>query len=131
MIALMLSLQSEAFSPKLKSFSHIYKKSLYMSDRETESTSAVEVNEPDFIPPEPVQPESNMFDMNRRVRLGRSRDQEGKSNIWSIEPTMQVEEEEEGSNKNLIVGVAVIASALLSLPLFSALSNLLPDPSDF
>ena len=30
------------------------------------------------------------FDMNKRVRLGRSRDQDGKSNIWSIEPTMQV-----------------------------------------
>ena len=26
----------------------------------------------------------DMFNMNRRVRLGRSRDQDGKSNIWSI-----------------------------------------------
>jgi hypothetical protein len=25
-----------------------------------------------------------LFNMNRRVRLGRSRDQDGKSNIWSI-----------------------------------------------
>ena len=41
--------------------------------------------------------ESKMFDMNNRVRLGRSRDQDGKSNIWSIEPTMEVEEEEEGA----------------------------------
>ena len=30
-----------------------------------------------------------LFDMNRIVRLGRSRDQDGKSNIWSIEPKME------------------------------------------
>ena len=28
----------------------------------------------------------------KRVRLGRSRDQDGKSNVWSIEPRMEVEE---------------------------------------
>lgn len=74
-----------------------------------------------------------MFEMNRRVRLGRSRDQDGKSNIWSIEPTMEVIDEEEGGSlqKNLFIGGAVIAAALISLPLFSAFSQLFPDPSDF
>ncbi len=48
---------------------------------------------------EPFQPEETAegqlkFDMNRRVRLGRSKDQDGKSNIWSIEPTMEVDESE-------------------------------------
>jgi len=74
-----------------------------------------------------------MFEMNRRVRLGRSKDQDGKSNIWSIEPTMEVIDEEEGGGlqKNLFIGGIVIAAALISLPLFSAFSQLFPDPSDF
>jgi hypothetical protein len=57
----------------------------------------VEAIEPDFITPNPGDKdyEAKMFDMNRRVRLGRSRDQDGKSNLWSIEPKMQVVEEEQ------------------------------------
>lgn len=48
---------------------------------------------------EPFQPEETAegqlkMDMNRLVRLGRSKDQDGKSNIWSIEPTMEVDETE-------------------------------------
>jgi hypothetical protein len=88
--------------------------------------------EPDFIPQGPE--DQLRFDMNKRVRLGRSRDQDGKSNIWSIEPTMQVVEEEEGSSsttKNLLIGGAVIAAAVASLPLFSLFSTLFPDPSDY
>jgi hypothetical protein len=75
-----------------------------------------------------------LFDMNKRVRLGRSRDQDGKSNIWSIEPTMQVEELEEGetgTKKNLVIAGAVIGAAVACLPLFSAFSKLFPDPSDY
>ena len=74
-----------------------------------------------------------LFDMNKRVRLGRSRDQDGKSNIWSIEPKMEVVEEEEGGSlgKNLLVGGLVIAVSLAALPLFSAFSSLFPDPADF
>ena len=74
------------------------------------------------------------FDMNKRVRLGRSRDQDGKSNIWSIEPTMEVEEGEEaedGGKKNLVLGGVIIATAVAALPLFSLFTKLLPDPSDF
>ena len=75
----------------------------------------------------------NLFEMNRIVRLGRSRDQDGKSNIWSIEPTMEVEEEEEGSGtqKNLVIAGAVIGAAVACLPLFASFSKLFPDPSDF
>eukprot|EP01038_Epipyxis_sp_PR26KG_P007221 gene7221-9852_t len=79
--------------------------------------------------------DKKLFDMNRIVRLGRSRDQDGKSNIWSIEPTMQVVEEE-GSDpnqikKNLIIGGVVIGAAIAVLPLFNAFSSLLPDPSNY
>ena len=51
-----------------------------------------EEDDADFLPPD-ASPEAKLkFEMNKRVRLGRSRDQDGKSNIWSIEPTMEVEE---------------------------------------
>ena len=76
-----------------------------------------------------------LFDMNKRVRLGRSRDQDGKSNIWSIEPRMEVEGDEEagdsGSKKNLFIVGAVIGAAIVSLPLFQAFSTLLPDPTQY
>lgn len=88
-----------------------------------------EGTEPEFEP----DANASLFNMNRRVRLGRSRDEDGKSNIWSIEPTMEVQEEEEGSSgkKNIFIGAAVIATAIASLPLFNAFSGLFPDPSDF
>lgn len=91
-----------------------------------------EDDDADFITPNAADSEGNLFDMNRRVRLGRSRDQDGKSNIWSIEPRMEVQDEnEEGNNSNLFVGLGVIGAAILALPLFSAFSQLIPDPSDF
>eukprot|EP00607_Mallomonas_marina_P005061 CAMPEP_0182429010 /NCGR_PEP_ID=MMETSP1167-20130531/25413_1 /TAXON_ID=2988 /ORGANISM="Mallomonas Sp, Strain CCMP3275" /LENGTH=98 /DNA_ID=CAMNT_0024612299 /DNA_START=197 /DNA_END=493 /DNA_ORIENTATION=+ len=73
------------------------------------------------------------FNSNKRVRLGRSRDQDGKSNIWSIEPRMEVSEEEsgEGTKTNLLVGGAAIGAAIACLPLFLAFSKLFPDPTDF
>mmetsp|Transcript_17372 Transcript_17372/g.29357 ORF Transcript_17372/g.29357 Transcript_17372/m.29357 type:complete len:140 (-) Transcript_17372:227-646(-) len=103
---------------------------LSMSDDEAAEEAAPQVQMQQFDSEE----EKKMFDMNRRVRLGRSRDQDGKSNIWSIEPTMQVvEDEEEGGNtqKNLIIGGAVIGVAIACLPLFNAFSSLFPDPSDY
>ena len=64
----------------------------------------------------------------------RSKDQDGKSNIWSIEPKMEVQEEEDGGNdlkKNAFIGGALIATAVACLPLFKVFSSLLPDPADF
>ena len=81
---------------------------------------------------EDMSPEqAKMFAMNKRVRLGRSRDQDGKSNIWSIEPRMEVDGEEGGSSKNLVIAGVVIGAAIASLPLFNAFSSLFPDPTDF
>eukprot|EP01031_Cornospumella_fuschlensis_P035477 gene35477-43005_t len=87
----------------------------------------------DFAPQDRTD-EKLRFDMNRRVRLGRSKDQDGKSNIWSIEPKMEVQEEEDGGNdlkKNAFIGGALIATAVACLPLFKVFSSLLPDPADF
>jgi hypothetical protein len=79
-----------------------------------------------------INQDPNLFDMNRIVRLGRSKDQDGKSNIWSIEPTMEVVEEEESSlNSNLKIAGVVIGAAIATLPLFNAFSTLFPDPADF
>ena len=98
---------------------------LLMSSEEDESAS--------FVPPSAAEEaDRKLFDMNRRVRLGRSRDQDGKSNIWSVEPTMEVVDEDAGGlQKNLIIGALVIGTAIAALPLFSAFSTLFPDPSDF
>jgi hypothetical protein len=91
----------------------------------------------DVVPkgPEPVLDfeEQKLFDMNKNVRLGRSRDQDGKSNIWSIEPRMEVMEGEEegGLKKNLFIVGGVIGAAIAALPLFTAFSTLVPDPAQF
>ena len=92
--------------------------------------------EPEAVELEAGEPEmetqGNFFDGNKRVRLGRSKDQDGKSNIWSIEPAMQVvEEEEAGPKKNLFILGAVLGAVAIALPSFSALTALLPDPADF
>ena len=67
--------------------------------------------------------------------------QDGKSNIWSIEPKMVVQDEDaeedgEGNgpglkNKNLVIGGAVIVAAIGVLPLFTFFSKMLPDPSNY
>jgi hypothetical protein len=88
----------------------------------------------DDLQPEP-EPDvrSNFFDGNKRVRLGRSKDEDGKSNIWSIEPKMEVVDEEEGAGtkKNLVILAGVLAGVAVALPTFVALSKILPNPADF
>jgi hypothetical protein len=42
---------------------------------------------------------------NKNIRLGRSKDQDGKTNIWSVEPKMKIIEENNDlteSNKNIL-----------------------------
>jgi hypothetical protein len=123
-----------AFAPgfALKA-SPIIRSSLSMSDEAGGEAETVEM-QPVEMQAFESEEDKKMFDMNRRVRLGRSRDQDGKSNIWSIEPRMEVEEdevEEDQTKKNLLIGGAVIGAAIACLPLFNAFSTLFPDPSDF
>ena len=114
-----------SFETSLLSRSLIHKKmlsKLQMSDNSEEG----------FVPDNEVPSRNQFFDGNKRVRLGRSKDQDGKSNIWSIEPTMEVQEEEEDSTKkNLVILGAVLAGVAAALPAFVALTKLMPDPSDF
>merc|ERR1712146_764327 len=75
-----------------------------------------------FVAPEPA-----FFDGNKRVRLGRSKDQDGKSNIWSIEPKMEVMEGEEDQPNQIFILGGVFAAVAASIPVFLALTKVLPD----
>jgi len=65
---------------------------------------------------------------NKILRLGRSKDQDGKSNIWSVEPTMEVVEEEITEvNKNILTGGMILTGILASLPLLYTLNHYIRD----
>ena len=72
---------------------------------------------------------SKFFELNRLVNYGRSVDEDGKSNIWGMEPKMIVEEdgrdERDEFNINLLVLVSAIMGYAISFPLFLAIT-----PSD-
>ena len=69
---------------------------------------------------------SKFFELNRLVNYGRSVDEDGKSNIWGMEPKMIVEEngrdERDEFNINLLVLVSAIMGSAISLPLFLAIA---------
>jgi hypothetical protein len=61
---------------------------------------------------------------NKNTRLGRSKDQDGKSNIWPVEPKMEVIEEEiTGLNKNILTGGLIVTGFLATLPVLYTLSK--------
>ena len=61
---------------------------------------------------------------NKNFRLGRSKDQDGKSNIWSVEPKMEVIEEEITEvNKNILTGGLILTGFLATLPVLYTLSK--------
>ena len=61
---------------------------------------------------------------NKFLRLGRSKDEDGKSNIWSVEPKMEVVEEEiTDLNKNILTAGLIITGFFASLPFLYALNQ--------
>lgn len=61
---------------------------------------------------------------NKTFRLGKSKDQDGKSNIWSVEPKMElVNEELTELNKNILTGGLLFTGFLASLPLLYSLNQ--------
>lgn len=61
---------------------------------------------------------------NKNFRLGRSKDQDGKSNIWSVEPKMEVVDEEiSETNKIILTSGLIITGCLLALPLLYTLNQ--------
>jgi hypothetical protein len=65
------------------------------------------------------------------LRLGRSKDQDGKSNIWSVEPTMEVVETKEGDlsevNKNIVTFGMIVTGVIASLPILYTLNHFIMD----
>jgi hypothetical protein len=62
--------------------------------------------------------------LNKIFRLGRSKDQDGKSNIWSVEPKMEVVYEEINElNKNILTGGLIVTGMLATLPVLYTLSK--------
>jgi len=62
--------------------------------------------------------------INKISRLGRSKDQDGKSNIWSVEPKMEVIQEEITEfNKNILTGGLIVTGFLATLPILFTLSK--------
>uniref|UniRef100_A0A7S2W9V8 Uncharacterized protein n=1 Tax=Rhizochromulina marina TaxID=1034831 RepID=A0A7S2W9V8_9STRA len=59
-------------------------------------------------------------------RLGTSVDQDGKSNVWAVEPKMQVEvgKEGQGVQQALVIGGGAAAAVALA----TLIVNVLPDP---
>ena len=73
---------------------------------------------------------NNEIKENKNIRLGRSKDQDGKSNIWSVEPKMEVIEEDDDlteDNKNILITGFLITSFIVTIPLFNIFNSLLPD----
>jgi hypothetical protein len=70
-----------------------------------------------------------MADPQKPIERGVSMDQDGKSNVWAIEPKMEIEskssEEKTGGALVAIGGLAVLAAIATGV-----LSNL-PDPNQF
>lgn len=68
--------------------------------------------------------DSTSESFNKNIRLGRSKDQDGKSNIWSVEPKMEVIDEEITElNKNILTGGLFFTGVLASLPILYTLSK--------
>ena len=63
--------------------------------------------------------------MNKNIRLGRSKDEDGVGNIWSVEPKMEVIAEEITElNKNIVTFGLIITGMLTCLPLLYILNQL-------
>lgn len=65
---------------------------------------------------------------NKNLRLGRSKDEDGKSNIWSVEPKMEVIQEEITEfNKNILTVGLIVTGFLATLPILFTLSKYVQD----
>lgn len=66
--------------------------------------------------------DSGFFSPNSNMRLGSSKDQDGKSNVWAVEPRMAVEDGSEDKTASLVLGGGVLAAGLIAVAI--TLANL-------
>ncbi|KAG5175029.1 hypothetical protein JKP88DRAFT_101142 [Tribonema minus] len=104
---------------------------LRMSESETEEEQAAAiVEEEEVVEDEAEAPQfgqSGFFQPNANMRYGASRDQDGKSNVWAIEPKMKVEE---GENKGASLATGAIILAVAAAAVVATLANL-PSPDTY
>ena len=103
---------SEAFyKPFTNSFCHKKMNNYYLSKSNNNEDNYSEINIANKT-------------INKNLRLGRSKDEDGRSNIWSVEPKMQVVDEEITEvNKNILTGGLVITGFLVTLPVLYTLNQ--------
>ena len=63
------------------------------------------------------------------TRSGRSLDQDGKTNIWSVEPVMEIQENK--ANNLLKLSGIFFGVILVTFQFFLLTNPILPDPSDY
>ena len=67
--------------------------------------------------------------IENNIRTGRSTDEDGKTNIWSIEPTMEINDKKTNDVFKLL-GI-FLSVTLVTYQFFLLTSPILPDPSDY
>lgn len=67
--------------------------------------------------------------IEKNIRTGRSSDEDGKTNIWSIEPTMEIDNKKTNDVFKLL-GI-FISVTLVTCQFFLLTNPILPDPSDY
>ncbi|CAN0154801.1 unnamed protein product [Ectocarpus sp. 6 AP-2014] len=105
---------------------HSRRSALFMSEEAEEVAPEAPVAEQDPAQDATTSVKS-FFAPNENVRLGSSRDQDGKSNVWAVEPKMRVEGtdvETPESNSLLVVG-GIVGALVVAM---SATIALLPSP---
>ena len=106
--------QNNAFyKPFTTSFSHKKKNDYYLLNSKNKENKNNELDNND----------SEVY-TTKTFRLGRSKDQDGKSNIWSVEPKMEVVNEELTEvNKNILTSGLILTGFLATLPLLYTLNQ--------
>ena len=66
---------------------------------------------------------------DKKIRTGRSSDEDGKTNIWSIEPTMEIDDKKTNDVFKLL-GI-FLSVTLVTFQFFLLTNPVLPDPSDY
>lgn len=72
--------------------------------------------------------EYEIVEINKKVRTGRSEDEDGKTNVWSVEPKMEIVEEKSSSLK--ILGF-IIGTLSLSFQFYLLMTPFLSDLSEY
>ena len=116
---------SNAFYKSFTSIFHKKKNDYYHLLKFNNNENNNDLNPNDFEKnDEEIDSTSKIKRFNKNLRLGRSKDQDGKSNIWSVEPKMEVVDQEiTDLNKNILISGLIVTGFLVSLPFLYTLNQ--------